>query len=201
MAKETYSGIYCIEGVWPERYETSAKPVLELLGDYHEIPTVHRIATSEKQFKSRLHQWVNADWSLAILYLWYHGSPESISPAGDDSVTLEEIEDILAGRCSKCLIHFGSCKTLQLDPKRVGRFLERTGAVAVSGYTEKVGWIEPITLEILYLDCVQRIIGRGNRRYITESVMRQVSDEMASVQFEGAVERSSFVLHLAADAL
>ncbi len=201
MAKETYSGIYCIEGVWPERYETSAKPVLELLGDYHEIPTVHRIATSEKQFKSRLQQWVNADWSFAILYLWYHGSPESISPAGDDSVTLENIEDILAGRCSKCLIHFGSCKTLQLDPKRVGRFLERTGAVAVSGYTKDVGWIEPIALELLYLDYLQQTItGKGNQRYIDDSVMREVSSAMSKRRVRRLVERSGFVIHLATDA-
>ena len=128
MAKETYSGIYCIEGVWPERYETSARPLLELLGDYHEIPTVHRIATNGEQFKDRLQQWATADMSLAILYLWYHGSPGSVSPSGEDDFKLEQIEDALDGRCGNCLIHFGSCKTLKLDPNRVDYFLKRTGA-------------------------------------------------------------------------
>ena len=201
MAKKTYSGIYCIEGVWPERYETSARPLLELLGDYHEIPTVHRIATNVDQFKRRLQQWADAEMVFAILYLWYHGSPGGISPAGDDNFKLQEIEDALEGSCSKCLIHFGSCKTLKLDPKRVGRFLERTGAVAVSGYTKNVGWIEPIALELLYLDCLQRTIkARGRQQYITRDVMHQVSNEIKSVQFEGSIERSGFVIHLATDA-
>ena len=201
MAKETYSGIYCIEGVWPERYETSARPLLELLGDYHEIPTVHRMATNVDQFKYRLQQWAEAEMVFAILYLWYHGSPGGVSPAGDDNFELQEIEDALEGCCSKCLIHFGSCKTLQLDPKRVGRFLKRTGAVAVSGYTKEVGWIEPIALELLYLDYLQQTIAsKRNQRYIDDSVMREVSSEMSKRHVRHLVERSGFVIHLAADA-
>lgn len=139
MAKKTYSGIYCIEGAWPERYEMSARPLLEMLADYHEIPTVHRMATSEEQFTARLREWASAEMTFAVLYLWYHGSPGGVAPDGYDSVNLEAIADVLGKRCANCLIHFGSCKTLKLKPKRVDSFLERTGAVAVSGYTKNVG--------------------------------------------------------------
>ena len=202
MAKQTYSGIYCIEGVWPDRYETSARPLLELLGDYHEIPTVHRIATNVGQFKHRLQQWANAEMVFAILYLWYHGSPGSVSPSEEDDFKLEEIADALDGCCSKCLIHFGSCKTLKLDPDRVGGFLERTGAVAVSGYTKNVGWIEPIALELLYLDHLQQTIAsKRNQQYIDDSIMREVSGEMSKRHVRRLVDRSGFVIHLAADAL
>ena len=124
MAKDTYSGIYCIEGAWPERYEMSARPLLEMLADYHEIPTVHRIATNEGSFKKRLQQWARADMTFAILYLWYHGSAGSVSPSGYDSVELKDIEDELKGCCANCLIHFGSCKTLKLDPEKVDSFLK-----------------------------------------------------------------------------
>ena len=203
MAKETYSGIYCIEGVWPERYETSARPLLELLGDYHEIPTVHRIAPNREQFKDRLQQWATADMSFAILYLWYHGYRGAVTPTGyeEDSVNLEEIADALEGCCSNCLIHFGSCKTLKLDPNRVSRFLKRTGAVAVSGYTKDVWWIEPIALELLYLDYLQQTITSKGNQHIDDSVMREVSSAMSKRRVRRLVERSGFVIHLAADAL
>ena len=120
MGKQTYSGIYCVEGAWPERYETSARPLLELLGDYHEIPTVHRIATNEEQFKSRLQQWAKADMAFAVLYLWYHGSPGGVSPSGYDDVRIKDIANELEGCCANCLIHFGSCKwPLVVTPRKL----------------------------------------------------------------------------------
>ena len=203
MAKATYSGIYCIEGVWPSRHETSARPVIELLSDYHEIPTVRRVAISADQFKSRLQEWSKSDWYFSILYLWYHGSAGSISPSGgDDEVTLEDMGSILEGCCGKCLIHFGSCATLNLDPPEVARFFERTGAVAISGYLKNVGWIEPIALELLYLDCLQNMISSsGNQRYIDEKIMRLVSDELEEGPFPELVKSSHFVLKLAEDVL
>ena len=203
MAKATYSGIYCIEGVWPSRRETSARPVIELLGDYHEIPTVRRVAISVDQFKSRLREWSESDWCFSILYLWYHGSAGSISPSGgDDEVTLEDMGSILEGRCGNCLIHFGSCATLNLDPQEVARFFERTGAVAISGYVKNVGWIEPIALELLYLDCLQHMISSsGNQRYIDEKIMRLVSDRLEEGPFPELVKSSHFVLKLAEDIL
>lgn len=201
MAKATYSGIYCIEGVWPSRYETSARPVIELLADYHEIPTVHRVAISVEQFKDRLREWSGADMSFAILYLWYHGSKGSISPSGDDEVTLKDMGTILAGCCSNCLIHFGSCATLSLDPVEVDKFLKRTGAVAVSGYSQDVGWIEPIALELLYLDCLQTTISEsGNQRYIDEKIMRRVMCKLKKRPFPELIKRTHFDLRLAADA-
>lgn len=200
MAKKTYSGIYCIEGAWPERYEMSARPLLEMLADYHEIPTVHRMATSEDQFTARLREWASAEMTFAVLYLWYHGSPGGVAPDGYDSVNLEAIADILGKRCANCLIHFGSCKTLKLKPKRVDSFLERTGAVAVSGYTKNVGWIEPIALELLYLDCVQQtIFAKRNQRYINESVMRTVSERMKEDDVRSFVKKSGFVIKLRDD--
>ena len=203
MAKATYSGIYCIEGVWPSRYETSARPVIELLADYHEIPTVHRVAISVDQFKDRLREWSGADMSFAVLYLWYHGSTGAILPSGgDDEVTLKDMGTILAGCCSNCLIHFGSCATLSLDPVEVDEFLKRTGAVAVSGYRKDVGWIEPIALELLYLNCLQTTISEsGNQRYIDEKIMRRVLCKLKKAPFPELVERAHFHLRLAADAL
>ena len=202
MAKATYSGIYCIEGVWPSRYETSARPVIELLGDYHEIPTVHRVAIDAAQFRARLQEWRDADMAFAILYLWYHGSKGSISPSGDDEVTLKDMGCILEGVCGNCLIHFGSCATLGLDRKKVDKFLKRTGAVAVSGYRKDVGWIEPIALELLYLNCLQTTISEsGNQRYIDEKIMRRVLCKLKKAPFPELVERAHFHLRLAADAL
>lgn len=197
MAKETCSGIYCVEDVWPERQKMSARPLLDMLEDYHEIPTVHRIATNGKQLKERLGQWAKADMTFAILYLWYHGSPGSISPSGNDSVELEHIEEELEGCCDRCLIHFGSCEILKLDRERIDSFLERTGAVAVSGYRKNVGWIEPIALELLYLDCLQQKISEmGNQRYIDENIMRKVSQRMEEDDVRGLAEKLEFVIEI-----
>ena len=193
MAKATYSGIYCIEGVWPSRCETSARPVIELLGDYHEIPTVHRVAISADQFKARLQEWSGVEMSFAILYLWYHGWAGSISPSSYDEVTLEDMGSILEGCCRNCLIHFGSCAMLSHDPMEVDRFLKRTGAAAVSGYRKDVGWMEPIALELLYLDCLQTTISEsGNQRYIDEKIVRRVCGKLKEGPFPELVKRLHF---------
>lgn len=198
MAKQTYSGIYCIEGTWPERDEMSARPLLDMLKDYRKIRTEHRVATSGAQLKSRLREWAKEDMAFAVLHLWYHGSPGSVWPAGDDSddgVGFNDIERELEGTCTKCLIHFGSCETLNLCQKRIDSFLERTGAVAVSGYTKNVGWIEPLALELLYLDCVQQTISRGNQRYIDEGIMQEVWQRMnKDAHVRTLIERLGFVI-------
>ena len=196
--KKTYSGIYCIEGAWPERHEMSARPLLEMLADYHEIPTVHRIATNGKSFIERLQRWAIEDMTFAILYLWYHGSPGEVSPSGDDTVTLDVIGEALKGHCANCLIHFGTCETLKFDPKEpegVDSFLERTGAIAVSGYTKEVGWIEPIALELQYLDRVQETISQSEQCYIDENIMREVWEQMnEDDHVRTLIERLGFVI-------
>ena len=53
------------------------------------------------------------------------------------------------------VVHFGSCKTIDMDRNRIVDFIEATGFSMVLGYRRKVCWAEATALEFLLLDWLQ----------------------------------------------
>jgi hypothetical protein len=96
-----------------------------------------------------------------LLYLAFHGDPEVIYVGDkrrkDSSVSLDELGEMLRGKCTKQIIHFGSCSTLQTDKRNIDRFLRTTDALAVTGYRTAVGWMESAAFELLLFDALQGV--------------------------------------------
>ena len=87
----------------------------------------------------------------SILYISAHGSPAEISLSGgkpafdeqEQSITINDLSDRLgAGFARRCLVHLSGCNMVQDCEPDIIAFMEHSGAVAVSGYTEEVGWLE-----------------------------------------------------------
>ena len=179
IAKTKNSSIFCIEDNWSRKNTDgiSAEPFLEALKWYHEIDVELRPANNKADLLSHVKEWAGADWKYSILYFWYHGSPNAISP-GDDQVALDEISEIVSGCCEGTgLIHFGACSTLRLTDDS---FLMKTGAAAVSGYRVDVDWVDSLAFEMLYMHCVQRVVSKMLNKdpdqdvYLTPDVMQKV---------------------------
>lgn len=143
-------GIFCLEGDWWNdlKRPSSVRPLLEPLRHLKPYPPyIHRGIGTREEFEFYLHKWSQRTHSdFPILWLAFHGTPETIH-VGDQrgrkgSVTLDDIAETIAGRCTRRIIHFGGCETLQCNGHRLNRFLKRPGAIAVSGYENDIDWIQ-----------------------------------------------------------
>lgn len=148
--------IYCIEGHWhwPEEDDQSAEPSVELLDPCAEPSVEPLLQMLQRQglwkymrrnaaTADELFYWMKNEWSRcasgSILYFATHGREGEIWLSKSSVVPIEQFatEEI---DCSKSLVHFSSCSTLACDKERIIRFMNGTGAVAVSGYLADVGW-------------------------------------------------------------
>jgi hypothetical protein len=164
MPRKLQPGVFCIEGPWSPRLtdRKSVKPLLELLEDVGRVGWVHRQVTVWEALEQVTEQWCQKQYSkFPFGYFAFHGSPGMIH-FGRDRVSLEELGDLLAGSCAGKIIHFGSCKTLQVPKKRIDDFQRQTRARAVTGFRRDVDWIESAAFELLLIDASMRFKRRDS---------------------------------------
>lgn len=158
MSSTRARGVFCLEGDWaPDlRYNATVGPVLDLLdrSGYPKVPYIRRDVATFEELEYYLKKWIQRRYTTyPILYLGFHGGP-GILHVGDrrkGPVTLDWLEERLAGRCKGRVIHFGSCGTLAVHGNRVRSFLRRTKALAVCGYGKEVDWMLSAAFELILL--------------------------------------------------
>ena len=145
------SGIYCIEGDWDFGYEWGEPSVEPLLQMIQGISGCRYIRRNSATF-SEMRYWVRTELcsevcnDCSILYIASHGSAGNVSLSNREE--FDEVESIhslpkMFGHdfAVNRLIHFGGCKVLKYQSKkRIGEFLESSGASAVSGFKSDAGW-------------------------------------------------------------
>lgn len=158
MSVTRVKGVFCLEGEWDKdlRSRTSIGPVLELLekSGYPKVPFIRRDVATLTEFDHYLKRWIQRRYDrYPILYLGFHGSPGKLhvgyGPKQRGQVGLERLEESLAGRCRRRIIHFGSCGTLNIHGNRIRAFLRKTKALAVCGYQSEVDWMISAAFEII----------------------------------------------------
>jgi hypothetical protein len=53
------------------------------------------------------------------------------------------------------MFHFGSCETMNIDKSQITAFLEKTGALCVSGFKKEVPFIPATMLDMLFFEMSQ----------------------------------------------
>ncbi len=151
-------GVFCLEGFWYGDYKDliSVTPVLELVGKHSNMPFVHHRCNTRAEFEYSINRWKTKAFcsKYPILYLGFHGEPGFIK-VGKEKVTLVDLGNIIGNNCSRSIIHFGSCSTLNLNKTRVQHFMDQTGVLGVMGYKRDVDWLPSAAFEILLLDLLQ----------------------------------------------
>ena len=151
-------GVFCLESEWfGLRSTVTVRPALEFLrtSDYH-VPYIHRDVATRAELEHYLRKWFQERHAgFEILWLSMHSRRGILLP-GDmrrpgETMHVDRLEEVLAGRCHGRLVHFGGCRTIALGATRIRRFLKATGAVAVSGFREEVDWTESTLFEMAYL--------------------------------------------------
>lgn len=191
MAKERGKGVFCLEGDWaPDlRYRATVGPVLELL-DRSSFPRVRHIRRdigTFAEFEYYLGKWTQKRYeAYPILYLGFHGAP-GVLHVGDrrhGPVTLDWLEERLAGKCRNRVIHFGSCGTLATHGNRLRRFLQKTGALALCGYREDVDWMLSAAFELILLYEFQfNALTRTGMAAVNRRVRREAANLARDLKF------------------
>lgn len=155
-------GVYSLEGDWsgdPKR-RLSIEPMLAII-DQHFTDTpahrhIHYDVATPGELEFYLKQWTRPRFqSHPILYIAFHGQVGELRLNANDSVSLDRLEELLAGHCHRRIIHFAACNMLGVHGNRLNRFLANTGALAVSGYECEIDWILSAAFELVLLSKLQ----------------------------------------------
>ena len=160
-------GVFCLEThSWAgDKDETSVEPLLELLHKMngYQLSYLRRDVATRAEFEHFLERYFTSTYdTYPILHLSFHGkdNPPGIV-IGDSTnktlITLNELAELIDGRCQRRVIYFGSCNTMNEHGKRLKSFLKSTGALAVCGFKETVYWLPSAALEILILGGLQEV--------------------------------------------
>jgi hypothetical protein len=153
-------GIFCLEGDWVRDLNrpTTVKPILDVIKAHtsRSFKYVHLNVHTVDDLEARLNTWTQRRYDAqSVLYLAFHGGVRSLwlkkKNGRNVEISIDDIGEILRGKCEGRMIHFASCMTLEGDERHFQRFLSTTGARAVSGYQSAVAWVTSAAFELLLL--------------------------------------------------
>jgi hypothetical protein len=150
--------IFCIEGSWDYNLKNkrSIKAALEFLELNSGIKSIRKDCSTISQFNSLLSTSLQKTYKeYGIIYLSFHGKPGLLKVEKRKKFSLDMISGFLEGKAKDKIIHFGSCSTLDLPPRELRAFWHETGALAISGYTKDIDFIDSTILDILYFRICQ----------------------------------------------
>ena len=154
--------VFCLETYswYKGKDRTTVQPMLELLRRMGRCDYLHRDVATRSEFEYFLNDYLEKEnKAYPVLYLGFHGSddPPCIHLGNGEEITLDELAKTIDGRCSKRVVYFGSCSTMNMHGHKLNKFVSSTQALAVLGYREKVGWLESAAFDTLILGTLQEV--------------------------------------------
>jgi hypothetical protein len=188
-------GIFCLETDWSEvKRPMSVEPMLALLKSSPlSIPFVHRHVATKDGLDYYVKKWAQrAHADHPILYLALHGVEGEVQ-FGDlrrraARMSLDHLEEVLRGKCAGRVIHFGSCATLGVSQRRLRRFIDETGALAVSGYEQDIDWVRSAMLDFtLFANIQQNSMTVPGMKAVRRRMQLRQGREIRSLRFRIAL--------------
>ena len=158
-------GIFCLEGLWESdlKKPSTVLPLLEFLKQNADIPYIYRDCGTQAEFEFYLKKFPQAQYrGYPILYLAFHGEPGQIVLGGKDRYSIEDIGEYLNGQCKSQIVLIGSCSVMDIDKRKLKKFLKETEALAVLGYSNDVPFLRSSAFEMLLLSELQENAFDGN---------------------------------------
>lgn len=150
------SGVFVMESVWSNKINKpfpSVDTVFNVIKSntpYFDY-TVLNCNTREELIHS-LDLAKSNSKQFRVLYFASHGHPYGIelSHSTGDTISLNELGDILGDRFNLWAIHFGSCSVLDVKDKLIWDFMDKTKVKMLTGYGIDVDWMESASFELLF---------------------------------------------------
>ena len=193
-------GVLCLEDTWWNDVSrpNSVEPILTLLSHWspYHVPYAHRNVESHVVLFEYLKRWRQRRYErYPILHLAFHGCEQRLligdRRVRDNEVTLDELEKALAGGCAGRMIHFSGCNVFDAHGRRLRSFLDRTGALAITGFTKDVNWLDSTVFEALLFGSMQENAFTRSGAHAIERNVRRRSGGMAKLLGFRMVVRSS----------
>ncbi|WP_433610911.1 DUF6642 family protein [Prescottella agglutinans] len=165
-------GVLCLEGDWGNSLEErmSIEPALRLLERSDMISLVHRDVATRRELEYLLDKWLRMrSKRYNLLCLAFHGSAQTLHLGAED-ITLDEIADLLKGKCDGKTIYLGSCSTLSASDDTLREFCRKTRAKAIVGYTRTVEWVESVAFELIL---VSELAHRTNMKPTYDAIVKK----------------------------
>ncbi len=184
--------IFCLEGLWNEnlRDRMTVRYMLELVERRNRVPFIHRTTGTVPELEFYLSKWTQSRYdNYRILYFAYHGKPGQIQ-FGKEGYTLDQLSRVLWGQCGNSIIIFSSCSTLDIDLRRIKRFIRESNALAVCGYRVDVDWMKSYAFELLLMSAMQdnEFSGRGIQA-IKNRIHREIGTLARELKFHMVTKR------------
>jgi hypothetical protein len=191
LAQAKARGVFCLETDWTDITRApTVEPLLELLGRSPlRIPFIHRNVVTRDALLHYLDKWTQRRHDdYPILYIGFHGIEGEVQ-FGDlrrksSHMSIDELEEHLEGRCGRRVIHFSSCRTLFMQERRIQKFLNATGAIAISGYGRDIDWIRSAVFDMALLASMQQnVFTASGLRAVRLRTLRRYKHEANALKF------------------
>jgi len=174
MTFKTYGkNIVCLEALWDGGTDEwiSVAPVIEFIANLNEVKFTHLTCKNRIEFKFSLREVCNHGRKRdpAILYLAFHGLSGRILLPDGDSLSLEELADLMGDKFQDWIVHFGSCSTLSTKESRLRDFFRSTKVALLVGYRKRVDWTESTSMDLILLDWMENYKNMGAMKKKVES--------------------------------
>jgi hypothetical protein len=160
LKSPTYiKNVFCLEGEFGKdlREPSSIRGALEFMRQNFNVRYIYKHCSNRKNVEYFTKCWKDKKYnSFSIGYFSFHGEPGRIEPGFRDFIKLEELGQMLKGGCKNKVIHFGTCKTVLVEEKRIRDFLKITKALCVSGYAGTVDFFQGGIFDMIYIDMLQK---------------------------------------------
>ncbi|MES2591896.1 MAG: DUF6642 family protein [Bacteroidota bacterium] len=167
-------GIYCLEGLWTDdlQNKSTVLPILELLHKGSICNYIYHACATREELEFFLKKWKKKSiiTKYPILYLAFHGKRGHIYITSKNTLSLNDLAEVLENSAQGKVIFFASCETLNAGGRTIQSFLKKTNAIAAIGYKQEVDWMIATAFELLVLDALQqdRFDSRGIEKIETK---------------------------------
>lgn len=153
LSKFNKKNIFCIEGSWSNdlKDKLSITSALEFIKSNASINFIRKDCSTDEQFKHLLKISLQRTYQhYGIIYFAFHGSPGILDLGRKKRINFDSIAQVINGKAKDKIIHFGVCSAMDLSGWTIRKFRKDTGALAISGYTKDIDFIDSTLLDILY---------------------------------------------------
>lgn len=152
--------IFCIEGDWhPDlREKDTIENALKFMetASGMKIKYIHRHCSTHEELQNRIVEYNKRRYNkFSIFYLAFHGVPNGLKLNNKQILTLDELADMAENKLRNKILHLGSCETLNINRRDIKRFLDKTGALCVSGFKKEVPFVSSTIFDVLYFEMCQ----------------------------------------------
>jgi hypothetical protein len=156
--------VACLEGQWDNDLvrPLSVRHILQTVADTNRFDFIHLSCNTKPELEYDL-RLLKRRKGFQIIYLAFHGSPGCLDLA-TVSLSLEELAEMMRNGFAGRILLLSACDTLDVSPKRLTAFMNRTGVSLLMGYDRYIDWVESASIEMLLLHRLQFYKRLGNFR-------------------------------------